>query len=31
MCAAPGSKTGQMLEKIEEGCIIANEMDPKRV
>jgi 16S rRNA C967 or C1407 C5-methylase (RsmB/RsmF family) len=30
LCAAPGSKTSQMLENIGEGVVVANEPDLKR-
>ncbi|CAD8113690.1 unnamed protein product [Paramecium primaurelia] len=30
MCAAPGSKTCQLLEIVNKGLIVANDVDPKR-
>ncbi len=30
MCAAPGSKTSQLAEKLESGLLISNEIDPRR-
>ncbi|CAD8127729.1 unnamed protein product [Paramecium sonneborni] len=30
MCAAPGSKTCQLLEVVTKGLIVANDVDPKR-
>lgn len=30
MCAAPGSKTCQLLEIVNKGLIIANDVDSKR-
>lgn len=30
MCAAPGSKTAQILETVSKGLVIANDVDAKR-
>lgn len=30
MCASPGSKTSQILDKVKNGLVVANDVDPKR-